>query len=41
MRGKELLNFSYIADGVLQRKTFSRGHAEEKRYYIDAQFSGF
>lgn len=26
-----------ISDGVLPRKTFSMGHAEEKRYYIEAR----
>jgi len=26
-----------IVDGVLPRKTFSMGHAEEKRYYIEAR----
>ena len=25
-----------IADGVLPRKTFSMGHAQEKRYYLEA-----
>ena len=26
-----------IADGVLPRKTFSMGHAQEKRYYLEAK----
>ena len=26
-----------IADGVLPRKTFSMGHAREKRYYLEAR----
>lgn len=26
-----------VADGVLPRKTFSMGHAEEKRYYMEAR----
>ena len=26
-----------IADGVLPRKTFSMGHAQDKRYYIEAR----
>lgn len=26
-----------IADGVLPRKTFSMGHAEDKRYYVEAR----
>ena len=28
---------SLAADGVLPRKTFSMGHAEEKRYYLEAR----
>ncbi len=28
---------SVIADGALPRKTFSMGHAEDKRYYIEAR----
>ena len=26
-----------LADGVLPRKTFSMGHAREKRYYLEAK----
>ena len=26
-----------IVDGVLPRKTFSMGHAQDKRYYIEAR----
>ena len=26
-----------IADGVLPRKTFSMGHAEDKRYYVESR----
>ena len=26
-----------IADGVLPRKTFSMGHAREKRYYLEGR----
>ena len=26
-----------IADGILPRKTFSMGHAREKRYYLEAR----
>ena len=26
-----------IEDGVLPRKTFSTGHAQEKRYYLEAR----
>ena len=28
---------SVINDGALPRKTFSMGHAEDKRYYIEAR----
>ena len=28
---------SIVADGPLPRKTFSMGHAEDKRYYIEAR----
>ena len=28
---------SIATDGVLPRKTFSMGHAEEKRYYLEAR----
>lgn len=28
---------SILADGVLPRKTFSMGHAQEKRYYLEAR----
>ena len=31
---------SLAADGVLPRKTFSMGHAEEKRYYLEARSIG-
>ena len=34
---KNLLFNSINANGVLPRKTFSMGHAEEKRYYIEAR----
>jgi hypothetical protein len=34
---KKQLFCGIIADGVLPRKTFSMGHAEEKRYYIEAR----
>jgi len=26
-----------MADGVLPRKTFSMGHAQDKRYYVEAR----
>jgi len=26
-----------VADGVLPRKTFSMGHAREKRYYLEGR----
>ncbi|MEW5693131.1 MAG: DUF1015 domain-containing protein, partial [Candidatus Hydrogenedentota bacterium] len=29
---------SVIIDGVLPRKTFSMGEAEEKRYYLECRF---
>ena len=35
--GKEQLFRGIIADGVLPRKTFSMGHAAEKRYYLEAR----
>ena len=35
--GKEQLFKTVMADGVLPRKTFSMGHAEEKRYYIECR----
>lgn len=35
--GKEQLFRGIIADGVLPRKTFSMGHAVEKRYYLEAR----
>ena len=28
---------SIVADGILPRKTFSMGHAQEKRYYLEAR----
>lgn len=34
---KSKLFRSIISDGTLPRKTFSMGHAEEKRYYIEAR----
>ena len=34
---KESLFESIVADGALPRKTFSMGHAEDKRYYIEAR----
>ena len=34
---KQKLFQAIIKDGVLPRKTFSMGHAEEKRYYIEAR----
>ena len=36
MRKEELFP-SVIQDGALPRKTFSMGHAEEKRYYLEAR----
>ncbi len=35
--GKEELFPTVIADGALPRKTFSMGHARDKRYYIEAR----
>ena len=35
--GKEQLFKTVMADGVLPRKTFSMGHAQDKRYYIEAR----
>ena len=35
--GKEQLFKTIIADGVLPRKTFSMGHAQDKRYYVEAR----
>ena len=35
--GKEELFPTVIHDGVLPRKTFSMGHAEEKRYYMECR----
>lgn len=35
--GKEELFKGVAKDGVLPRKTFSMGHAEEKRYYIETR----
>ena len=35
--GKEQLFKTVISDGVLPRKTFSMGHARDKRYYIEAR----
>ena len=34
---KEQLFTSVICDGALPRKTFSMGHAQDKRYYIEAR----
>ena len=34
---KEQLFFSVIADGSLPRKTFSMGHAHDKRFYTEAR----
>lgn len=34
---KEQLFCSVICDGALPRKTFSMGHAQDKRYYIEAR----
>ena len=31
------LHKTVMADGVLPRKTFSMGHAQDKRYYIEAR----
>jgi len=35
--GKEQLFKTVMSDGVLPRKTFSMGHAQDKRYYIEAR----
>ena len=35
--GKSELFPSVVSDGSLPRKTFSMGHAEDKRYYIEAR----
>lgn len=35
--GKDQLFAGVIADGMLPRKTFSMGHAQEKRYYLEAR----
>ena len=35
--GKEQLIKTVMADGVLPRKTFSMGHAQDKRYYVEAR----
>lgn len=35
--GKEELFKTVMADGVLPRKTFSMGHAQDKRYYLEAR----
>ena len=35
--GKEELFKTVMADGVLPRKTFSMGHAQDKRYYMEAR----
>jgi len=35
--GKQELFKTVMADGVLPRKTFSMGHAQDKRYYIEAR----
>ena len=35
--GKEQLLKTVMADGVLPRKTFSMGHAQDKRYYVEAR----
>ena len=35
--GKEQLFKTVMADGVLPSKTFSMGHAQDKRYYIDSR----
>lgn len=35
--GKEQLFPTVIADGTLPRKTFSMGHARDKRYYVEAR----
>ena len=35
--GKDQLFRTVMADGVLPRKTFSMGHARDKRYYLEAR----
>lgn len=35
--GKSQLFKTVMADGVLPRKTFSMGHAEDKRYYVESR----
>ena len=35
--GKEQLFKTVMADGVLPRKTFSMGNAQDKRYYVEAR----
>lgn len=35
--GKDQLFKTVMADGVLPRKTFSMGHAQDKRYYIESR----
>ena len=35
--GKSDLFKTVIFDGALPRKTFSMGHAEDKRYYLEAR----
>ena len=35
--GKEQLFKTVMTDGVLPRKTFSMGHAQDKRYYVEAR----
>ncbi len=35
--GKDQLFKTVMADGVLPRKTFSMGHAEDKRYYVEGR----
>jgi hypothetical protein len=35
--GKDELFKTVIYDGALPRKTFSMGHAEDKRYYLEAR----
>ena len=35
--GKDQLFKTVMSDGVLPRKTFSMGHAQDKRYYVEAR----
>ena len=35
--GKDQLFRTVMADGVLPRKTFSMGEAQDKRYYLEAR----